>query len=231
MLKSRVIFIHGPGCWDTFNILIERRWVEKCVRRYRIKEAKENYEKPQRQREWMGAVPRAENRWIKLNISVLRCFETVPDGGGLDAEARRGPVKQKSSLEGEEGVTSFTVCMWEGIRSWHPQMEKWTSALEPMLRVRVKENDKIPKALYFSPTFSSCLIPQWEGNNQEPITDKEIAPIIQPQFHKTIRWVTPVEGQLIHKSHICISRQEKLTCTIMCSVSLSHKKTYISDVT
>lgn len=56
-----------------------------------------------------------------------------------------------------------------------------------MLRVRVKENDKMPKALYFSPTFSSCLIPQWEGNNQEPITDKEIAPIIQPQFHKTIR--------------------------------------------
>lgn len=148
MLKSRVIFIHGPGCWDTFNILIESSSVEKCVWIYRIEEAKESYEKSQRQREWMGTVPRAENRWIKLNYQYWDVSKLSPDGRDLDAEARIGPLKQKSSLEGEEGVTNFTASLWKDIRSWHPQMEKWTSALEPMLRVRGKGNDKIPKVLF-----------------------------------------------------------------------------------
>ena len=85
--------------------------MEKCVWIYRIEEAKESYEKSQRQREWMGTVPRAENRWIKLNISVLRCFKTVPRWQGFRCGGRIGPLKQKSSLEGEEGVTSFTVSL------------------------------------------------------------------------------------------------------------------------
>lgn len=59
----------------------------------------------------MGTIPKAENRWIKLNITILRCFKIVPNGRDLDAEARRVPLKQKSSLEGEEGVTSFSVCL------------------------------------------------------------------------------------------------------------------------
>lgn len=65
--------------------------MEKCVWIYRIEEAKESYEKSQRQREWMGTVPRAENRWIKLNISVLRCFKTVPRWQGFRSRGKDRP--------------------------------------------------------------------------------------------------------------------------------------------
>lgn len=146
---------------------------------------------------------------------------------------RQGEAPSSRNLALKERKVSWvSLCACE--KASGADTHKWKNEhmpLSPCWGSGWRRTTKYQRLFFFSPTFSSCLIPQWEGNNQEPITDKEIAPIIQPQFHKTIRGVNPVERQLIHKSHICVSRQEKLTCTIMCSVSLSHKKAYISDVT
>lgn len=57
MLKSKAIFLHGQGSWITFIMWIEKSYVEIWVRKHRIEEAKENYEKSQKQRmEWLQSL-------------------------------------------------------------------------------------------------------------------------------------------------------------------------------
>jgi hypothetical protein len=80
---------------------------------------------------------------------------------------------------------------WVSLREWEKIAEtdtnKWRISRYACGRTHAEKWKIVRKdpRLFLSLTFSSSLIPWWEGNSQEPITNEDMSPWIQIKYHKT----------------------------------------------